>query len=174
MRRDLGATPGTGSTEWRPVAGVITKPEIWRRTVAKLVDLLCIGAIVWGFGSAIGSKPLAAIAAYVWFLLSDWFGSPGKALLGLKTVLASNGLACTVTASIKRNLPLVAVNFFWPIAELWLQLSRTEIREGMPTVGGFLPALVLAIWAVELGTANAHPRGQRLGDRWARTQVVRR
>jgi len=170
----VNAGPSAGATDWRPVPGVITRPEMWRRAIAKSIDLVGVGAIVWGFGLAIGSRPLAAIAAYVWFLLSDWFGSPGKTLLGLKTVLAGNGLPCTASASLKRNLPLVAINFFWPLADLGFQLSRADLRTEMPALSMFLATAVLAIWAIEMGTGNAHVRGQRLGDRWAKTQVIRR
>jgi hypothetical protein len=62
----------------------------------------------------------------------------------------------------------------WPLAELLFGLGRTSICSDYPLFKVGLRASALAIWFFELPMATGHPRGQRLGDRWATTQLIRR
>lgn len=101
---------------------------------------------------------LGIFLSFIWFvyygLLRDSFKngqSWGKRLLGLKVLEIEGKRACSKGCSFTRNFPGLALIF----------------------IAFFLPFIGWALLLVEPVAVLASPEGQRMGDRWARTQVVK-
>ena len=131
-------------------APVFPKANVLNRFIAKFLDLLIV--------SAIDQIPLESsfLAALAYLFIADGLAggqSPGKQIIGLKTVLPDVGEGATFRESIIRNFPLC-------IAYLLLQV---------PLIG-WLPAL--AVVGFESLLLIGNPKGRRLGDELAGTQVL--
>ena len=101
---------------------------------------------------------LGIFLSFIWFvyygLLRDSFKngqSWGKRLLGLKVVELEGKRACSRGASLTRNFPGLSLLI----------------------IAFFLPFVGWALLLVEPVAVLASPEGQRMGDRWGRTQVVK-
>ncbi len=100
---------------------------------------------------------LVMMLSYIWFiayiLLRDSLGkgqSFGKKVFGLKVIKLDNGLSCSPGDSFMRNL----LGFGFILANF------------------FLPFFTIPLLFIEPWTILKSEKGQRIGDRWARTQVV--
>jgi uncharacterized RDD family membrane protein YckC len=117
---------------------------------AKLIDCVVAGVTIVGFARRWDSI-VGLIAGYAWLLTSDWSGSPGKWLLGLRAVDHQTKRDCTLLQSILRNLPFAL--------------------SALPKVLSFV---ALGAQVAELVRASRDPEGRRYGDRVAKTVVVAR
>jgi hypothetical protein len=126
----------------RSLASPYAKADIRKRLFAATVDGLLV--ITGWFFYRSSESALIALAGAAYLLLRDaWAGrSAGKFLVGLVVVSLETGRPCTVGGSIRRNILLVV--------------------PGVNVVAVFL----------EVVTIVRDAQGQRLGDRWALTQVV--
>lgn len=120
------------------------------RFIAKFLDFLVV--------SAIGQIPLrsSALIALTYLLISDGFSggrSLGKQLIGLQAVVSDFGIAVSFRESILRNFPL-------GLAYLLIQI---------PLIGWALGLCVLGFESLLL---IGNPKGNRLGDELAGTQVI--
>lgn len=89
--------------------------------------------------------------------------SPGKSVLGLFVWPGSDD-ALALSGSLKRNLTLAAPILVWGV-------TRTlSGYAGLPYWSWVLNLTILLV-LVEMALAFFDPEGQRLGDRWAGTQV---
>ena len=130
-----------------------------KRSIAKFIDLLITSAL-YVYHPLVG--PLSAIT---YILISDGLKggkSLGKRITGLNVVSTSReGRLCSFIDSIKRNSPfgtIVAVNFVFG----W-----------MPYAGVVIVFLFAgAVLAYEAMLAYNDPRGLRIGDRIADTEVI--
>lgn len=132
------------------IPSVSPKANILNRFIAKLLDLLIV--------SAIGQIPLDAhfLAALTYILISDGFAdgrSPGKQIIGLQIVASETGAHTSFKESIIRNLPIA-------FAYLLVQI---------PYIGWFLGSGVLGFESLLL---IGNPKGRRVGDELAKTQVL--
>ncbi len=100
---------------------------------------------------------LVMMLSYLWFiayiLLRDSFGkgqSFGKKVFGLKVIKLDNGLPCKSRDSIMRNL----------------------LGFGFIILNFILPFFTIPLLLIEPMAILKSEKGQRIGDRWARTQVV--
>jgi uncharacterized RDD family membrane protein YckC len=134
------------AVEWKRVW---CKAPVLRRVIADVIDrLLCCPLIVCFF-----PPWLAVVIAYD--LLSDGLldgCSVGKRLMGLRTVMVSNGKPCNFARSFLRNVGWAAARLCY--TTIWL-----------------IP-FALVYDAIELLLVLFSPSGQRLGDRLAGTQVT--
>ncbi|UNC91018.1 RDD family protein [Candidatus Contubernalis alkaliaceticus] len=153
----------------------------WKRVWAFLVDMVIAGLIsttgslfgiyvifklmsfqevefLHGFGEgSVFIYFLVMMLSYIWFiayiLLRDSFGkgqSFGKRLFGLKVIKLDNGLSCSPGDSFMRNLP----------------------GFGFILLNYFLPIFTFPFLLIEPVTIFRSLKGQRIGDCWARTQVI--
>ncbi|MDO9574619.1 MAG: RDD family protein [Candidatus Contubernalis sp.] len=153
----------------------------WKRLWAFLVDMVIAGLVsttgslfgiyvifklmsfqevefLHGFGEgSVYIYSLVMMLSYIWFiaynLLRDSFGkgqSFGKKIFGLKVIKLDNGLPCRPGDSFMRNLP----GFGFILLNL------------------ILPIFTFPFLLIEPVTILKSEKGQRIGDRWARTQVV--
>ncbi|MFQ5587237.1 MAG: RDD family protein [Nitrospiria bacterium] len=132
------------------IPSVSPKANTLNRFIAKFLDLLII--------SAIGQIPLKVsfLAALSYLLISDGLAggrSLGKQIIGLQVISAETGDAISFKESIIRNMTLALAFFF------------TQI----PYVGWLLAVLVLGFESLLL---IGNPRGRRVGDELAKTQIL--
>lgn len=128
--------------------------EPYARVAAKLIDALL------AFILAQVAPPLGMLLGLVYLLAGDAMHggqSFGKRLLGLRVVHPDSGLPATVRQSVYRNADL---------AVLYLLVH-------LPLLGTIL-AIVLGVFviAVELHAIFRDPKGLRIGDLLAETEVV--
>jgi uncharacterized RDD family membrane protein YckC len=118
------------------------KPDVRKRLLAAILDGLLVAAALIPFRDSQWQVHLAAAAAYV--LLKDALlgRSVGKFLCGLVVINLETGQPASLAKSISRNILFV--------------------MPGANVVAAFL----------ETTTTIRDPQGQRLGDRFALTQVV--
>jgi len=121
------------------------------RFYAYLVDLLIrmmVLSVIAGFAGPMGGLGLALvlICAFalewlypVFFELSSWAATPGKRMLGLKTVM-DNGLPITPAASFARNLLRVAD--FLPLAYGFAAISML-VRQDFKRLGDIAAATLV-------------------------------
>ncbi|HWV37032.1 MAG TPA: RDD family protein [Vulgatibacter sp.] len=125
------------------------KAEIVPRVLAKVADLLVASAF-WFFVPGVG-----VILALAYLLACDGLPngqSPGKRLLGIKAMHLPTRRSCAVSHSVVRNLPIA----------LAMLLAANP----------FLLVASLPILAFELYLVITDPRGARIGDVFADTQVI--
>ena len=126
-----------------------SKAGLLNRAVASMIDLIIVGA-----GSALPEVGFAASLFYI--AVKDGFPggqSPGKRLVGLRTVSLVPDRTVSFRESIIRNLPFVVARIFWQLPVLgWLIAGFILLFEALLVVG--------------------NPLGCRLGDELAQTQVV--
>ena len=125
------------------------KADLVPRLLAKVADLLVASAF-WYFVPGVG-----AILGLVYLLTCDGLPngqSPGKRLLGIKAVHVPTRRSCGVSQSLLRNVPVA----------LALMLSSNP----------FLIVAALPILGFELYLVVTDPRGARIGDVFADTQVI--
>jgi uncharacterized RDD family membrane protein YckC len=97
----------------------------------------------------------------IWFvLLKDWWGSPGKWLLGLRVVDLESREPCGLLASLQRNflLPLILVSAFYFSYSSW-------------SVYGIWTCLLISL--TEKGLAYRDAMLRRPSEYWAGTRVLR-
>lgn len=119
------------------------------RILAKAADLGVAGAF-WFFIPGVG-----IVLSLAYLLACDGLPngqSPGKRLLGIKAVHVPTRRSCSVAQSFVRNLPLA----------LALALAANP----------FLAIAAVPILGFELYLAVTDPRGARIGDVFADTQVI--
>ncbi len=126
------------------------KANSLNRFIAKFLDFLVI--------SALDQIPLQSsmLAALTYLLISDGFSqgrSIGKQLIGLQARVSENDVAASFRESILRNFPLA-------IAYILIQI---------PIVGWVLGLIVLGFESLLL---IGNPKGNRVGDELAGTQVI--
>jgi uncharacterized RDD family membrane protein YckC len=142
----------------------VTPVNPWRRIGAKLIDAMFIG-FVYGFLSAAVGAVFAAFGSYTLFLALDGQVSPGKRLLGLRVLNASNGGPATVGQSVLRNL------IFLP--DFARTFVRAEWGREYDRALGILSLVGLFIVALEVRWMFNRNDGRRLGDAFGDTRVVR-
>lgn len=140
--------PPDGSSLSDTAREVCQKAPVLRRIIAEIIDRLVPCPIVVYF------FPLWLLVIIGYDLFSDGLlegCSVGKRLMGLRTVIASNGKPCNFARSFLRNLD-------WAVARLcYMSL--------------WLIPFALTYDFIELMLVLFSPTGQRLGDRLAGTQV---
>lgn len=147
-RNRILAEPWLGSSPFS--IGVYPKSQILNRFIAKLVDAIVVIA---------ASKlmtPVGWLAGLVYLLIADGLSggqSIGKRLVGLQTVVPRTQEVSGFKESIIRNLPLALAYLLFPIPYLgWLAAIAILLVEGLLIIG--------------------NDQGLRLGDDFARTQVL--
>ena len=118
------------------------KADVAKRLSAVIVDGFLVMSLL-GLYQSSGSV-LFVIAGAAYLLLRDalWGRSVGKLFCGLVVIHVESGLPCGPWGSVNRNLLLL------------------------------LPGANIAAAFLETATIVRDPQGQRLGDRFAQTQVV--
>jgi len=148
---------------------VLKTGSMIRRVVAKLIDSVIYTFTAWSFSRFVPVLA-ASLIGFGWFLATDWFGSPGKWLLRLKTVTLEGG-EVSLLASIKRNVILGLPT----LARALLVGGFIGLQgENMVWDRGFLGCVGLSITVGELFGMFTHPEARRWGDLFARTRVVER
>jgi len=125
------------------------KADLGPRVLAKVADLLVASAF-WYFVPGVG-----VILSLIYLLTCDGLPngqSPGKRLLGIKAVHVPTRRSCSVSQSLVRNLPV----------GLAMLLAANP----------FLLVASFPILAFELYLVVSDPRGARIGDVFADTQVI--
>jgi uncharacterized RDD family membrane protein YckC len=146
---------------------VLRRGPFASRLAAKLIDAVISGFTTWTF-TRFAPLPVASLVGVGWFLLTDWFGSPGKWLLRLKTVTLE-GHEITLVMSFKRNLLLGLPT----LARALLVSGVIGLQgENMVYDRGLLACVGLSVVLAELFGMLTHPESRRWGDIFARTRVV--
>lgn len=126
------------------------KAELAPRLIAKAVDLTVAGLFVW-FIPRVGILPALAFLLFADALPNGQ--SPGKRLMGVKSVHLPSRRSCGYRESLIRNLPLAIA----------LVVFKTN---------AFLVIVALAIVLFEVYMAATDALGVRIGDIFADTQVI--
>ncbi len=160
-RRRGGASPFIG--------GVGADAPFKTRAYAKCIDLLTVAGITFALSHFV-SPGDATLIAWTWFLIADWAGSPGKALLKLQTVSGDSKVG--FAQSVRRNLAPCFYFGATPLVGALSGLGRQELLADYAFSFGVLSAarLGLLLWEVH----GLRRDGQRPSDRWAGTRVVLR
>lgn len=148
---------------------VLRSGSIIKRCFAKLLDSILTGFTTWGLARVM-PLPVASFIGISWFVLSDWFGSPGKWLFRLRVVTLA-GAPISPLASIKRNILLGLPTFLRALlvsGVLGLQGENQQWDRGM------LACVSLTFYLGELIGMVMHPENRRWGDTFARSRVVDR
>ncbi|MGH7231184.1 MAG: RDD family protein [Nitrospiraceae bacterium] len=130
--------------------GVYPKAQVLNRFVAKFVDAIIVIA---------ASKlvtPVGWLAGLAYILIADGFSggrSIGKRLVGLQTVIPRTQQVSGFKESIIRNLPLALSYLLCPV----------------PYIGWLAATAILALESLLL---IGNDQGLRLGDDFAKTQVL--
>lgn len=125
------------------IASPYPKAEIERRLVAGAVDGSLFAAALYFYANSGSDWFVAAGVAYLLFRDAPMGRSVGKFSAGLVVMNLETGLPCSIAKSARRNVLFV------------------------------LPGVNVVALLLEPVTVVRDPHGCRLGDRWARTQVVR-
>lgn len=125
------------------------KASLLNRLIAKFLDLL-IAAVLYELPFRI-----SFLLGMIYLAIADGFlyGSPGKRLIGLKTVIREGQKEASFRESIIRNIPFIVAYFLYPI----------------PFVGWLI---ALGIVGFEFFLMLGNPNGIRLGDELAKTLVL--
>lgn len=131
----------------------ISRPEranLLNRFLARFIDFLVVAAMTQVL------PPIGIWAGITYLFMADGLSqgrSLGKRVIGLQTIQVDQLMPCTYKESLLRNFPLVLgyLVFF------------------IPYVGWFLAALIVGGEAIVI---LGNPRGMRIGDEVARTQVI--
>lgn len=151
------------------------KADLGRRFWATVIDQ--------AFMFLVSYLPFGLMASIVYLLTKDGLfngASIGKRLVNLRVIATDTGRPASYGHSLRRNLifmiPVVALVF-----TMFASLA-TALGGGLSGAGVSLLTLLAAapltilLWVainiIEMVLVLTDPRGQRLGDRWARTQVV--
>jgi len=129
---------------------VYPKANILHRFIAKFLDFLMIAALY-----QIPLK-ISFLAALSYLLIADGFAegrSVGKQLIGLQAIVPGSRKGASFRESIIRNFPLAVAYLFYHV----------------PYVGWFF---VLLIGGFEFLLMIGNPKGVRVGDELAKTQVL--
>lgn len=152
---------GTGATATDPITQELQDAEVSQRVIAGLIDTAL--AIVVGFIPIIGG-----LAATAYWLVRDGLEvdvarqrSIGKKLMGLKPVRL-DGQEMDIATSARRNWPFA----FGGVAQVLMFIPFVGWLLVIPVA---LVALVVGIVEVVMILTG----GRRLGDRTARTRVVK-
>lgn len=151
-------------TEDSPLKGIeaeeeaYPKADILERFLAKLIDMLIVGAL-FAFPTIVG---MFAGATYI--LISDGLAggqSLGKRIIGLKVICIDTALPCDFKRSIIRN------SVFGVVIGLYIILGW------IPYVGKFITFIAwAAVITIEMILVYTDDIGARFGDRISGTMVV--
>lgn len=135
-----------------------------QRAIAKLIDAVLSFFVFYLVMRLTKGLVPSIAAAYLWFMLSDGFGSLGKAFVGIKCVDAKTGADCGYGASLLRNcvfLPSFGRAMLKaqhdPALDLWFQIAAVT-------------SVILMI--LELRWMVARRDKRRLGDALGDTRVI--
>ena len=146
MNREL--PPGDERRKWPDPA------EPLARVAAKLADAMLAGLVVQALG------PLGVVLGTAYLLMADGLHegpSLGKRLLNLRTINPDTGQPVDWRQSALRNADLAVL----------------LVLASFPLLGTVLAVVLgLFIVGVELHALYREPKGQRMGDLFARTMVV--
>ena len=177
MNEETLRTDQEGAPESNPSDKSISwqTPSNGRRTLAKFVDLVALGFIIYGFSTLLGSYLLGLICGFAWLSISDWETvSTGKSWCKLQVVQISGDRVtpCSAWASFLRNLPIILVLLPHRLHAALLGLSPDAYRETYPqfTLNMTLLGLAWLVWALFAITRN--PDARHFGDQLAGTRVV--
>jgi len=125
------------------------KAGLLNRAVAAAIDVIVVAAL--------GSLPnMGFLAGMLYVLVRDGFSggqSLGKRLAGNRTVVRADGRNAVFRESMVRNIPFAVARVLWAIPLIgWLAAMAVVVFESLLVIGS--------------------PRGARLGDELAGTQVV--
>jgi uncharacterized RDD family membrane protein YckC len=148
--------------------------SISRRVAAKLIDLVGVGFTAVGFSSLFHSRLAGLIIGWAWFLATDWGATIGKSLLGVAVVDAQTGTPCTFKQSVIRNFGVFVLSFPTRAHQAILGLERSAYLQSHRLLLLVSGALTAGMVVLEWSAAFRSPRGQRVGDVWAGTVVVRK
>ena len=126
------------------------KADVMNRFIAKFIDFLIVGALAQMI------HPVGFFAGMTYLLIADGLfegQSLGKRLISLQTLQIETGTTTSFRESILRNIPFALGFLFLALPFLGLLLA-----------GGVV--------AVEALLVIGNPKGLRVGDEMARTQVV--
>ena len=132
------------------VPWVYPKANILHRFIAKFLDFLIVAAL-YEIPLRIGF-----LASVSYLLIADGFGrggSIGKQLIGLRTIIPATRKNASFKESIIRNFPLAIAFLFFHI----------------PYIGWFLALIIVGF---EFLLMIGNPKGLRVGDELAKTQVL--
>lgn len=143
--------------------------SIIKRIFAKLIDAVLCGFTTLGLSSVM-PLPFASFIGVSWFVLTDWFGSPGKWLFQLRAVTLE-GAPLGPIASIKRNLLLGLPTF---LRALLVSGVLGVQGEGQKWDRGALACVAVSVLLGELIGMVMQPDNRRWSDTLARSRVVDR
>lgn len=136
----------------------LQKADILERFLAKLIDMLIVGAL-FAFPTFVG-----VLAGATYILISDGLNggvSLGKRVIGLKVISLEKAAPCDFKSSIVRN------SVFGVLILVYLLIGW------IPYIGKLLTFLLwTAVAAVEMILIYTDDIGARFGDRIAGTMVV--
>jgi uncharacterized RDD family membrane protein YckC len=155
-----------------PDPTVAESPALWRRVVARAIDMTLMSFVIVGVHAATGSYLLALTLGYSWWSLTDWAGSTGKWVVGLRAVGADGQPSVSALQSVARNLPWLAMNLPHRFHQGLLGLDRATYRATHSTEFIVLGALEIAVLIALV--ASLDDTGRHFADRMAGTKVVRR
>jgi uncharacterized RDD family membrane protein YckC len=147
---DVGKVSVLVEQEGIGVPWVFPKANILHRFIAKFLDFLIVAALY--------EIPLqiSFLAALSYLLIADGFAegrSVGKQLIGLQAFIPATRKGASFRESIIRNFPLAVAYLFFHV----------------PYIGWLF---VLSIVGFELLLMIGNPKGVRIGDELAKTQVL--
>lgn len=150
---------------------VAEAPPLWKRMLSKFADFVLVGLTVWGFGRYFGSQTVGLLIGYGWLLASDWGGGT-KPYFGMQCVMSRTREACTMAASIKRNLAIVLVTVIPRLHEATTGLAHSDYLSEYALVRAVFIVLTIAVVVAELYAAYQSEDGSRWGDQLAGTRVI--
>jgi uncharacterized RDD family membrane protein YckC len=147
---------------------------VGRRAVAKFIDFVCVGLAVVGYAAWFHSYFGGLLVGYGWLALSDWGGSLGESVLGLKAVNRKTGRECSALESLVRNLPFIVAALPGKLHQAMLGMDRHTYSETHP-LGLLLWFLWGLAWSVAILVVTlSNPERRQIGDFLARTIVLRK
>lgn len=129
---------------------VYGKANLLNRFIAKLIDLLIVGAFLKLL------PPIGFLAGLTYLLIGDGLydgRSLGKKFIGLRVILTGKDGGCSFRESIIRNLPF-AIGY---------------VLFSIPWIGWLFPLIIFSFEGLLIIGSEA---GARIGDEMAKTQVV--
>ncbi|MEK6693320.1 MAG: hypothetical protein AABY44_07845 [Nitrospirota bacterium] len=126
------------------------KANLLNRFIAKLIDLLIVGAFLKLL------PPIGFLAGLTYLLIGDGLydgRSLGKKFIGLRVILTGKDRGCSFRESIIRNLPF----------------GIGYILFSIPWIGWIFPLIIFSFEGLLIIGSEA---GARIGDEMAKTQVV--
>ncbi len=126
------------------------KANLLNRFIAKLIDLLIVGAFLKLL------PPIGFLAGLTYLLIGDGLydgRSLGKKFIGLRVILTGKDGGCSFRESIIRNLPF----------------GIGYVLFSIPWIGWIFPLIIFSFEGLLIIGSEA---GARIGDELAKTQVV--